>query len=101
MGPWYIPCYCRLLHGVRYPIANTLISKAVPVECRGVVFGAVSSVAMMGNVLGPVISGMIARTFGYGAVFWTTAAIFFVAALFIYRNLVIPSESDASQLSDS
>ena len=28
---------------------------------------------MMGNVLGPVISGMIARTFGYGAVFWTTA----------------------------
>ena len=83
------------------PIANTLISKAVPVERRGVVFGAVSSVAMMGNVLGPVISGMIARTFGYGAVFWTTAAIFFVAALFIYRNLVIPSESDVSQLSDS
>jgi len=55
----------------------------------------------MGNVLGPVISGMFARFFGYGAVFWTTAAIFFVAALFIYRNLVLPSESDASQLSDS
>ena len=75
------------------PIANTLISKAVSIERRGIVFGAVSSVAMMGNVLGPVISGMIARTCGYGAVFWSTAAIFFVAALFIYRSLIIPSES--------
>ena len=70
------------------PIANTLISQAVPVERRGIVFGAVSSVAMMGNVLGPVISGMIARGFGYGAVFWSTAGIFFVAALFIYQNLI-------------
>ena len=40
-----------------------------------------------------VLSGMIARALGYGAVFWSTAAIFFVAALFIYRSLVIPSES--------
>lgn len=78
------------------PIANTLISKAVPIERRGIVFGAVSSVAMMGNVLGPVISGMIARTCGYGAVFWSTAAIFFVAALFIYRSLIIPSESQSA-----
>jgi len=78
------------------PIANTLISKAVPVERRGIVFGAVSSVAMMGNVLGPVISGVIARAFGYGAVFWSTAAIFFVASWFVYRNLVMSRESSSS-----
>ena len=78
------------------PIANTLISKAVPIERRGIVFGAISSVAMMGNVLGPVISGGIARAFGYGAVFWSTAAIFFVASWFIYRNLVRSRESRSS-----
>jgi hypothetical protein len=78
------------------PIANTLISKAVPIERRGIVFGAVSSVAMMGNVLGPVISGVIARAFGYGAVFWSTAAIFFVASWFVYRNLVVSRESSSS-----
>ena len=78
------------------PIANTLISKAVPIERRGIVFGAVSSVAMMGNVLGPVISGIIARAFGYGAVFWSTAAIFFVASWFVYRNLVMSRESSSS-----
>lgn len=78
------------------PIANTLISKAVPVERRGIVFGAVSSVAMMGNVLGPVITGVIARAFGYGAVFWSTATIFFVASWFVYRNLVMSRESSSS-----
>ena len=78
------------------PIANTLISKAVPIERRGIVFGAVSSVAMMGNVLGPVISGIIARAFGYGAVFWSTATIFFVASWFVYRNLVMSRESSSS-----
>ena len=78
------------------PIANTLISKAVPVERRGIVFGAVSSVVMMGNVLGPVISGVIARAFGYGAVFWSTATIFFVASWFVYRNLVMSRESSSS-----
>ncbi len=70
------------------PIANTLISKAVPIERRSIVFGAVSSVVMMGNVLGPVISGMIARTISYGAVFWSTAAIFFIAALGVYWYLI-------------
>ena len=70
------------------PIANTLISKAVPKERRSIVFGAVSSVAMMGNVLGPMISGMIANWFGYGMVFWSTASIFFIAAIFVWRSLL-------------
>lgn len=93
MGPWHIPCHCRILHGA---LLHQLRIRSYPrlfLLSRGIVFGAVSSVAMMGNVLGPVLSGMIARAFGYGAVFWSTAAIFFVAALFIYRSLVIPSES--------
>ena len=51
---------------------------------------------MMGNVLGPVISGVIARAFGYGAVFWSTAAIFFVASWFVYRNLVVARKSSSS-----
>ena len=70
------------------PIANTLISKAVPKERRSIVFGAVSSVAMMGNVLGPMISGMIANWFCYGMVFWSTASIFFIAAIFVWRSLL-------------
>lgn len=67
--------------GLITPVANTLISLSVPVERKGIVFGALSSFVMMGNVLGPMISGMVANWFGYGVVFWMTAAIFAVAAV--------------------
>lgn len=70
------------------PIANTLVSRSVPAERRGIVFGTLSSLVMMGNVLGPVSSGIIANLFGYGAVFWTTAAIFLVAAISVWRTLL-------------
>lgn len=67
--------------GLIMPVANTLISLSVPVERKGIVFGALSGFVMMGNVLGPMISGMVANWFGYGVVFWMTAAIFAVAAV--------------------
>lgn len=67
--------------GLITPVANTLISLSVPVERKGIVFGALSGFVMMGNVLGPMISGMVANWFGYGVVFWMTAAIFAVAAV--------------------
>ena len=43
---------------------------------------------MLGNVLGPMSSGMIANWFGYGMVFWSTASIFFIAAIFVWRSLL-------------
>lgn len=72
--------------GLITPVANTLISLSVPVERKGIVFGALSGFMMMGNVLGPMISGMVANWFGYGMVFWMTAAIFAVAAISVGRQ---------------
>ena len=72
--------------GLITPVANTLISLSVPVERKGIVFGALSGFVMMGNVLGPMISGMVANWFGYGVVFWMTAAIFAVAAVSVGRK---------------
>lgn len=72
--------------GLITPVANTLISLSVPVERKGIVFGALSGFVMMGNVLGPMISGMVANWFGYGMVFWMTAAIFVVAAVSVGRK---------------
>lgn len=72
--------------GLIMPVANTLISLSVPVERKGIVFGALSGFVMMGNVLGPMISGMVANWFGYGMVFWMTAAIFAVAAVSVGRK---------------
>lgn len=72
--------------GLITPVANTLISLSVPVERKGIVFGALSGFVMMGNVLGPMISGIVANWFGYGMVFWMTAAIFAVAAISVGRK---------------
>lgn len=74
-----------LFMGMIMPISNSLISQSVDADHKSLVFGSVSSVAMMGNVAGPVISGIIAMYFGYGAVFWSTAAVFFSTAWFLQR----------------
>lgn len=73
--------------GFIMPVANTYIAESVPAEKKSIVFGVVSGVTIMGNVAGPVCSGAIAMTFGYGSVFWLTAAAFMVAGLVIWFNL--------------
>lgn len=77
--------------GLVMPVANVLIGQAVIRDKRGLVFGAVSSVVMMGNVVGPFASGLIANIFGYSAVFWTTALAFFAACYLISRQDKEPS----------
>lgn len=72
--------------GLVMPVANVLISQAVIPDKRGLVFGAVSSVVMLGNVMGPFVSGLIANAFGYASVFWTTAVAFFIAAYIMARQ---------------
>jgi DHA1 family multidrug resistance protein-like MFS transporter len=72
--------------GLIAPAANTVIAGSVPPEKRSTVFGVITSVILMGNVAGPVISGAIANTVSFGAVFWTTAAAFFGAALLVVWN---------------
>ena len=72
--------------GFIMPTANTLISQNVPVERRSIVFGVVSSVSILGNVAGPFCSGLIAKEFGYAAVFWSTAFAFFISAYMIHSR---------------
>lgn len=68
------------------PCTNTILAKSVPPEKRTIVFGVVSSFFLLGNVAGPVCSGIIAGWFSYPAVFWTTAVTFWGAAALIYLN---------------
>lgn len=72
------------------PVGNMLISQAVPPEKKSIVFGALSSIVLLGNVVGPISSGIIANWLGYGAVFWSTAIIFAIAAISILYKLIKP-----------
>lgn len=72
--------------GLIAPCTNTILAKSVPPEKRTIIFGVVSSFFLMGNVAGPVCSGLIAGWFSYSAVFWTTAVIFWGTAVLIFLN---------------
>lgn len=73
--------------GLVMPVANTLIAQSVLPEKKGIVFGAVSSVVMMGNVVGPFVSGFVANWLGYASVFWLTALAFFLATAMVASKL--------------
>lgn len=72
--------------GMIMPLANTILAQSVPAEKRTMVVGFSTSFSLMGNVAGPMASGVIAMQWGYGMVFWSTAFCFFLAACVIYRE---------------
>lgn len=76
--------------GLIMPLTNTILASSVPAEKRTMVVGFTASFSMMGNVAGPVASGALAMQYGYGMVFWSTAAFFFLAGVLVWkkRNLV-------------
>lgn len=70
--------------GLIMPIANIILAASVPAEDRTMVVGFSASFSIMGNVAGPVASGILAMQMGYAAVFWSTALCFFIAAAVIF-----------------
>ncbi len=70
--------------GMIMPLTNTIITSAAPEAQRTLAVGFAASFALMGNVAGPAVSGAIAMHMGYAAVFWSTAACFFIATVMIY-----------------
>ena len=72
--------------GLIQPCTNTVISQSVPKETRSIVFGVLTSIFILGNVAGPVVSGMLARWFGFPSVFWVTAIAFWLAGSLIIWN---------------
>lgn len=84
--------------GLVMPVANTILASSVPPEQRTMVVGFSASFSIMGNVAGPVVSGALAMQCGYAAVFWSTAACFFLAAAILYaRRRLIREDMEKSR----
>ena len=87
-----------LFMGLIMPISNTIITLSVPDDKKGTVFGTTTSLALWGNVAGPVFSGALAMKCGYASVFWSTACIFFLVTLLIrsqHYKIVAAQEKNA------
>lgn len=73
--------------GTLMPSANTIIAANVPESKRGVAFGVTSSATLMGNVAGPMVSGLFAMSLGMASVFWSTALFLFCITVLVFIRL--------------
>jgi len=70
----------------------SLTSQHVGPERRGGIIGIASSLAILGNTLGPLIGGMIAGHYGIRAVFAVNSVVFLLMGAAILRTKLDPKE---------
>lgn len=75
--------YGTVLGGL-IPITTALIRREAPVTVQGEVMGYNTSFRFFGNIIGPLIGGFISGIFSISAVFYVTAALFFIAWIILY-----------------
>ena len=64
--------------------ANALLAAIVPRQRMGYAMGLLQVGSGTGVALGPLIGGLIADAFGYGAAFYVTAALLFLSGVLVY-----------------
>ncbi len=79
-----------LFIGGMVPTANAIVSRIVPPEKRGVMYGVTTSASLMGNVLGPLAGGAIAALVDMRWVFVLTAALHVGAAFWVHKRVAEP-----------
>ncbi|WP_198003876.1 MFS transporter [Thermosinus carboxydivorans] len=87
-----------LFIGAMLPSVNALISLLIPSAKRGVAFGVTTAASQMGNVLGPVIGGAIALSLSIPAVFWLTASLFAIVAVWVAWRVRDPRLQECENL---
>lgn len=86
---WVIPIRALLgfaLGGI-LPVFYTLVSHNSPIERRGGVMGIASSSQILGNLMGPIISGIFALHFGVRLGFLISAMIFFIVGMISFKKV--------------
>lgn len=71
------------LNGALVPSTQAIIGLATPPERRGVAFGIAASAGALGSAAGPLVGAGVAAILGMRAVFLVTAALLFLASLFV------------------
>ncbi|MBU9722099.1 MFS transporter [Bacillus alkalicola] len=78
----------RFLFGIQIggiiPCVTAYIRRAVPLSVQGEVLGYNQSFRFLGNVVGPVLGGLISSYWAISSVFYFSAGLFFLAALCLW-----------------
>ncbi|KAJ8731672.1 hypothetical protein PYW07_004836 [Mythimna separata] len=93
-GGWQLLCACRVLQGLSqgclYPTMHNLIGKWVPVEEKARLGTLIYGGAMLGTALQMVISGFIADSWGWPAIFYVNGVL---GAIWVVIYVFLGSDS--------
>ncbi|CAH1204101.1 Staphyloferrin B transporter [Paenibacillus plantiphilus] len=76
------------------PSVNALIRKFTPDGMEGRAFSMNSSTLSIGNMIGPIVGGLISGWIGIEGVFLTSAALFFINAIWVRQTLLARSRDE-------
>ncbi|WP_036186873.1 MFS transporter [Ureibacillus manganicus] len=86
----------RLLYGIfvggLIPITTALIRRDAPLEIQGEVMGYNQSFRFLGNIIGPVMGGIISSLATISSVFYVTGLLFFISAAMVYYIRKLPKQ---------
>ncbi len=93
LAPWHlfvlrIP-YGLMIGGI-IPSVHAMIGLRAPENRRAGTMGVTSTALMLGNMLGPLVGGVLAGVFGLRAVFFVSGAVFFVVLFGLWPRIEEP-----------
>ena len=74
------------------PITAALIRRDAPIEIQGEIMGYNQSFRFLGNIIGPILGGVVAGIGGIHSVFYTTGVLFFISTIVIYITSRLPKQ---------
>lgn len=74
------------------PITAALIRRDAPIEVQGEIMGYNQSFRFFGNIIGPVLGGIVAGIGGIHSVFYSTGILFGLSAILIYITARLPKQ---------
>lgn len=74
-------------YGALSPLLFTLISNEASLERKGGLLGVATSFQILGNMMGPIFSGLIAASLGFRFPFFLTGSVFLLMAVITYFQI--------------
>jgi MFS transporter, DHA1 family, multidrug resistance protein len=69
------------------PVRVAYIRQEAPISMQGEVLGYNTSLRFLGNVIGPVMGGMVAGSFGFSAVFIITSLLLLISGFLLFISM--------------
>lgn len=85
-----------LFLGTMLPTVNSIITLLTPPDKRGLAYGVAMSAPLIGNVVGPLGGSLLALYGNASSVFWLTATLFLLVAVWVFFKVRDPRTSGAN-----